>query len=115
MFRFRWFANFLGTSHARKDRPQPVRQHRGVRPTLEQLEDRMTPSQTLFNSGFGALLPAVQINPMMIEIQIFKQTPYLQFWNSTIQQQTGMSLPGVSEMFSFLEAQFPFGATFAHF
>jgi hypothetical protein len=115
MFRFRWFANFLGTSDSRKDRPQSVRQHRGVRLRLEQLEDRMTPSQTLFNPGLGALLPAIQINPMMIEIQIFKQIPYLQFWNSTIQQQTGMSLPRVSELFSFLESQFPFGANFAHF
>lgn len=105
MSRFGWFTNLFGTSQSRKDRRQP--QQRRVRLSLEQLEDRVTPSQTLF--------PATQVTVMEIEIQIFKQIPYMLYWNNYFQQNYGMPLPGVAQFYSALEAQFPQFATFAHF
>jgi len=105
MFRFRWLSNLFGTAPSRKDTRRPsAHQQRGVCLTLEQLEDRVTPSQT---AGVGALLPATQVNFMEIELQIVKQIQYLQVWNPYFQQNFGMNLPGFDQTVQVLQAGFP--------
>ncbi len=105
MFRFRWLSNFFGTAPSRKDpRRSSAQQQRGARLTLEQLEDRVTPSQT---AGVGALLPATPVNFMEIEVQVVKQIQYLQVWNPYFQQNFGMNLPGFNQTVQVLEAGFP--------
>ncbi len=105
MFRFRWLSNLFGTAPSRKDSRRPsAQQQRGVRLTLEQLEDRVTPSQT---ASLGALLPATQINTMELTVQIVKQIQYFQWWNTYFQQNQGMSLPGFNQTVAVLEAGFP--------
>jgi hypothetical protein len=105
MFRFRWLSSLLGTAPSRKNSRRPsAQQQRGVRLTLEQLEDRVTPSQM---AGVGAMLPATQINFMELETQIVKQIQYFQFWNNYFQQNYGMPLPGFNQTVQVLQAGFP--------
>ncbi len=105
MIRFRWLSNLFGTAPSRKDTRRPsAQQQRGVRLNLEQLEDRVTPSQT---AGLGALLPATEINVMALEYQIVKQIQYFQFWNTFFQQNQGIPLPGFNQTVQILEAGFP--------
>jgi len=108
MFRLPWLSNLFGTAPSRKDsrRPSAQQQQRGVRLTLEQLEDRVTPSQTLFNPGVAALFPAAQVNFMELEVQIVKQIQYLQVWNPYFQQNFGMDLPGFDQSVAVLEDGF---------
>jgi hypothetical protein len=103
MFRFRWFANLLGKTHSRKDRRPSAQPHRRVCLTLEQLEDRVTPSTSPFNPG-----PlSDQALFMAIETQVIKQIPFMSFWNNQLQQTQGSGLPGWSNLVSLLQTQFP--------
>ena len=105
MFRFRWLSSLFGTAPSRKASRRPTaQQQRGVRLALEQLEDRVTPSQM---AGADALLPATQINFMALEVQIVKQIQYFQFWNSYFQQHYGTPLPGFNQTVQVLQAGFP--------
>ncbi len=103
MSHFRWFAKLLGKTHSCKDRRPSAQQDRRVLLTLEQLEDRVTPSTNPFNPG-----PlSDQALFMAIEVQVIKQVPYMQFWNNQLQQTTGSGLPGWSNLVSLLESHFP--------
>src|ERR1700758_5398157 len=59
MFRPQWFDNLLVFSHSRQNRRRrTVRQSRGVRPILEALEDRITPTMGIKNAADAATLQA---------------------------------------------------------
>ncbi len=57
MIRSRWLHHLLSSTCSRKDRRrQAVQQRRGVRPMLETLEDRLTPSTVIENAPDAATL-----------------------------------------------------------
>ncbi len=58
MFSSPWLHNLLGLSRSRKDRRRQAAQRRRVRPMLEALEDRITPSTVTENAPDAATLQA---------------------------------------------------------